>query len=135
MPNTNFCETRGKALPVHGSADRHSTDGLRTIATHYQAHAITTTPNSEDGDISSTGSPEIFLITRHIPTAILATCRMVNAEADIIVKRLLKTFILEQEPKLIYDTCLKSDLIAEVLYAIDRMNRAIGRRNRGIRVG
>jgi hypothetical protein len=93
------------------------------------------TPNSGDGDITSTGSPEIVLITRHIPTAILATYRMVNAEADIIVKRLLKTFILEQEPKLICDTCLKSHLIAEVLYAIDRMNRAIGRRNRGIRVG
>jgi hypothetical protein len=88
------------------------------------------TPNFEDGDIT-TGLPALILITRHVPTvptAILATCRTIHAEANSIVMRLLRTFTLEQEPRLIYDIYDRQhedDPIFEVFTTKGMMNLAI----------
>jgi hypothetical protein len=102
MPNTNFCETRGKPfrfmdLPIDIRLMVY--ERLPRIIRHTPSRQ---TQNLEDGDIT-TGLRALILITRHVPTAILATCRTIHAEANGIVMRLLRTFILEQEPRLIYD--------------------------------
>ena len=44
---------------------------------------------------------DLILITRHVPTAILATCKTIHAEATGIVQRMLEDFILNTTPKII----------------------------------
>ncbi|KAH8704511.1 hypothetical protein GQ44DRAFT_732395 [Phaeosphaeriaceae sp. PMI808] len=41
---------------------------------------------------------ELILITRHVPTSILATCRQVYKEANKIIQRVVKAFILDYQP-------------------------------------
>lgn len=42
-----------------------------------------------------------IIVTKHLPLALLQTCRTVYAEAESIVKKLIQSFILESNPKLI----------------------------------
>jgi hypothetical protein len=45
---------------------------------------------------------ELILVTKHVPTAILATCREVYTEANTIVQKIVKRFILDTPPKVIH---------------------------------
>jgi hypothetical protein len=46
------------------------------------------------------GPPPMTFVKNAVPTAILATCKEVHAEANAIVQRTIKSFILESPPKL-----------------------------------
>lgn len=60
---------------------------------------------------------ELILITRHIPSAILASCRDIHGEASSIVQRLMHNFILAHNPRLImHASCHKQ--IADILREI-----------------
>jgi hypothetical protein len=45
---------------------------------------------------------KLILVTKHVPTAILATCREVYTEANAIVQKIVKRFILDSPPKIIH---------------------------------
>jgi hypothetical protein len=45
---------------------------------------------------------ELILVTKHVPTAILATCREVHTEANAIVQKIVRRFILDTPPKIIH---------------------------------
>jgi hypothetical protein len=63
--------------------------------------------------------PEIILITRHVPTSILATSREVHKEASNIIKGLVRTFILEHEPR-IFEIDASSESICNIMAAVSR---------------
>jgi hypothetical protein len=122
MPNTFLHETRDHAFRFMDSPV-----DLRLIVYEWIPRVVKHTPlqltSPLAGDNTSTGLPELILITRHVSTAILATCSMVHTEADSIVKRLLKTFILEQEPKIVIRIDSTLNLICAIVSSISSLSR------------
>jgi hypothetical protein len=57
---------------------------------------------------------ELIMVTKHVPTAILATCREVYTEANTIVQKIVKRFILDTPPKIIH--AFASDLELEKIF-------------------
>ena len=76
---------------------------LRLLVYEFLARTIKQTPIIL---AATTNNPEpqveLILITKHVPTAILATYREVHAEANTIVRYIIKHFILRYPPKIIY---------------------------------
>ncbi|KAF2818955.1 hypothetical protein CC86DRAFT_413334 [Ophiobolus disseminans] len=63
---------------------------------------------------SSVPSPrncKLILITRHVPTSILATCKKIRAEASSIIRRLIRKFILGHTPKIIDNSASQEELV------------------------
>jgi hypothetical protein len=79
-------------------------------------HTNSQTTNLADGSTYDMVE-EFVLITQHVPTAILATYRIVHSQANAIVKRLLKIFIFEQEPRMIVDLAFvpRTDPLLKIL--------------------
>jgi hypothetical protein len=76
-------------------------------------------------DDTSAGFPDPVSIMRHVSTAILMSSRKVHAEANNIIERILKTFIFQQEPRIIFDITAKRVPMCDVFGAIGWMDRAI----------
>jgi hypothetical protein len=60
---------------------------------------------------------KLILITRHVPTSILATCREVQAEANSIIRKLVRSFILENVPKVV-ESGVSKDTLCELIGVI-----------------
>jgi hypothetical protein len=80
----------------------------KTAAATMATSATTTTTTTTTANQSPSG---LILVTQYVPISILATCREVHKEASKIIKRLIQTFILEHEPRI-----LEVDAPAESIY-------------------
>jgi hypothetical protein len=81
----------------------------RTIKYTY----IRSTRNTD----TNKGSFQLIIITRHIPTAILSTCRKFYYEAKPIIKKLINAFILSHPPRMI-ENRLKSHVLEELVLSM-----------------
>ncbi|KAF2870547.1 hypothetical protein BDV95DRAFT_63297 [Massariosphaeria phaeospora] len=70
--------------------------------------------------ISIDNRVSLILVTRSIPTSILATCKTVHAEANQIVQSAARRFILESPPRMvaIYAQGIRSDAAFCIFHAI-----------------
>jgi hypothetical protein len=53
------------------------------------------------GEMRIRTATSIILVTRHLPMAILRTCKAVHTKAKPVIAQLIHKFILESEPRLI----------------------------------
>lgn len=60
----------------------------------------------------------MILITRHIPTSILATCRTVYEEANDIIQGLIRSFVLSRQPKMIIKLWTAMALTQRIMAAV-----------------
>jgi hypothetical protein len=77
-------------------------------------HAHVVPPATPDNPMSQV---ELILVTKHVPTAILATCREVYTQANAIVQNIVKRFITGSPPKII-DTVASDDELEKIFLAV-----------------
>jgi hypothetical protein len=66
---------------------------------------------------------KLILITRHVPTSILATCREVQAEANSIIQKLVRSFILEHVPKVV-EYGASNEVLADLMGVVSAVYHA-----------